>query len=74
MSKEIPVVLVSGASRGIGRGIACQIAKIGMSVCVNFVKNRGAAKETVALCKKYGIDERQRFVEIKADIRFKKDR
>jgi NAD(P)-dependent dehydrogenase (short-subunit alcohol dehydrogenase family) len=74
MLKEIPVVLVTGASRGIGRGIACQIAKIGMSVCVNFVKNIEAAKETVALCNDYRTNELQRFVEIKADIGIKNER
>jgi NAD(P)-dependent dehydrogenase (short-subunit alcohol dehydrogenase family) len=74
MSERIPVVLVSGASRGIGRGIACQLAKIGMSVCVNYARNLEAAKETIALCDQFRIDRRQKFIEIRADIGLREDR
>ncbi|MDP8244200.1 MAG: 3-ketoacyl-ACP reductase [Candidatus Hinthialibacter antarcticus] len=38
--------LVTGASRGIGRGIACQLAQAGYDVMVNYAGNQAAAKET----------------------------
>jgi NAD(P)-dependent dehydrogenase (short-subunit alcohol dehydrogenase family) len=41
-------VLVTGASRGLGRAIAQQLAARGMRVAVHFQKNRTAAKATQA--------------------------
>ncbi len=40
--------LVSGASRGIGKAIALELAKRGHAVAVGFHKDAGAAKTTVA--------------------------
>jgi 3-oxoacyl-[acyl-carrier protein] reductase len=45
-----PVALVTGASRGIGRGIALELAKIGYDVVINFAGNRSAAERTAADC------------------------
>jgi NAD(P)-dependent dehydrogenase (short-subunit alcohol dehydrogenase family) len=42
------VVMVSGASRGIGREIARQFAERGASIAVHFHKNRKAAEQTRA--------------------------
>jgi bifunctional oxygenase/reductase len=39
--------LVTGASRGIGRGIALRLAADGAAVAVNYATNEAAAKETV---------------------------
>ena len=47
---EAPVVLVTGGSRGLGRGIAVRLAAEGCSVVVNYAGNREAAEETVKLC------------------------
>jgi NAD(P)-dependent dehydrogenase (short-subunit alcohol dehydrogenase family) len=40
--------LVTGASRGIGRGIALRLAERGVAVGVNFLQNEAAALDTVA--------------------------
>jgi 3-oxoacyl-[acyl-carrier protein] reductase len=39
------VALVTGASRGIGRGIAIELARIGCDVMINYVFNAAAADE-----------------------------
>ena len=41
------VALVTGASRGIGRGIALALAKIGWTVGVNFRGAQAAAEDTL---------------------------
>jgi len=45
-----PIALVTGASRGIGRGIAIALARAGYSVAINFASNRVAAAECQQLC------------------------
>ena len=47
-----PVVLVTGASRGLGRGIALELARVGYSVAINYASNRAAAEETLELCRR----------------------
>ena len=42
------VAVVTGASRGIGRAVACHLARAGAYVVVNFLSNQVAAAETVA--------------------------
>ena len=45
-----PVALITGASRGIGRGIALELAKIGYDVAINYASNVAAARQTAADC------------------------
>jgi 3-oxoacyl-[acyl-carrier protein] reductase len=44
------VALITGASRGIGRGIALELAKSGRDLLVNYAANRSAAEKTAADC------------------------
>lgn len=47
-----PVALVTGASRGIGRGIALELARLGHDLVVHYASNQNAARETVAECRR----------------------
>jgi len=44
------VALITGASRGIGRGIAMELAKLGHDLVINYKANGTAAKQTAADC------------------------
>lgn len=46
--------LVTGASRGIGRGIALRLARDGALVAVHYATNASAARETVTLIEQEG--------------------
>jgi NAD(P)-dependent dehydrogenase (short-subunit alcohol dehydrogenase family) len=43
-----PVALVTGGSRGIGRGICLELARHGYAVAINYVGNEEAARQTQA--------------------------
>lgn len=45
-----PVALITGASRGIGRGIALALARLGYDLVVNYAGNQTAAKQTAHDC------------------------
>jgi len=45
-----PVALITGASRGIGRGIALELAKVGYDLVINCATNAAAARQTKADC------------------------
>ncbi len=58
------VAVVTGASRGIGRGIALAFAKEGCAVVVNYSKSRGEAEEVVNAIKEMG----GRAIGVKCDV------
>ena len=49
-----PVALITGGSRGIGRGIALELARLKHDVLINYAGNEAAAKETAGQCTKHG--------------------
>jgi 3-oxoacyl-[acyl-carrier protein] reductase len=69
-----PVILVTGAGRGLGRGIALELAKEGFSVAINYVANKASADETAALCRESAKAAGQFFCAIQADVGVKADR
>ena len=58
------VALVTGASRGIGRGIALELARQGWAVCVNYVEHGEAAEKTAADIRALG----QNALAVRADV------
>ncbi len=58
------VALVTGASRGIGRACAVQLAACGATVAVNFLSSREGAAESVRLVQEQGVQG----VAIRADV------
>jgi NAD(P)-dependent dehydrogenase (short-subunit alcohol dehydrogenase family) len=48
--------LITGSSRGIGRGIALKLAADGVRVAVHYFQNEGAASDTLAQVRKRGSD------------------
>jgi NAD(P)-dependent dehydrogenase (short-subunit alcohol dehydrogenase family) len=52
----LKTALVTGASRGIGRGIALELARAGGRVAINYAGNAEAAAEALALVKAAGGD------------------
>jgi len=70
----VPAVLVTGASRGLGRGIAVEAAAQGLSVAINYASNATAAEETADLCRYAAARPEQRFVPVRGDVGSPDDR
>ena len=64
MSLEDRTCLVTGSSRGIGRGIAVDLARQGANVAVNYRSSEEEAHETVELIEEAGRDA----VAVQADV------
>ena len=48
-------VIITGASRGVGRATALRFAEAGANVVVNYLKNEQDANEVVELCRRSGV-------------------
>ena len=56
MSFDGKHALITGSSRGIGRGIALKLAKRGAKVAIHYYQNEAAANDTLAKVRAYGSD------------------
>ncbi|MCF8567328.1 SDR family oxidoreductase [Alicyclobacillus tolerans] len=63
-SLENKVALVTGSSKGIGAGIAVELARAGADVCINYAHSNGQANEVVAQIQALG----RRAVAVQADV------
>src|SRR5512144_2770300 len=70
MTMALKTALVTGASRGIGRGIAIELARAGCRVVVNYAGNAEAAAEALALVRAAGGDG----ITVQGDIAVAADR
>lgn len=59
-----PIVIVTGASHGIGRATATLFAAEGYDVCINYLSDSAAASEVVEACKVAGA----RAIAVQADM------
>ena len=56
MSLHGKLALITGSSRGIGRGIALKLAENGVKIAVHYYQNERAANDTLAAIRKRGSD------------------
>ena len=63
-SNDVKNALVTGASKGIGRGIALRLAEMGINVAVNYNSSADAASRVEAEVKDAGVDS----LTVQADV------
>ncbi|HUE83515.1 MAG TPA: SDR family oxidoreductase [Pyrinomonadaceae bacterium] len=56
MSLKGKHALITGSSRGIGRGIALKLAEHGVKIAINYYQNEAAASDTLARVRERGSD------------------
>ena len=66
--------LVTGASRGLGRGVALALAKDGLDLAIHYGKSRAAAEETLAACRERATRRDQTLTLVSGDISRAADR
>lgn len=59
------VALITGSSKGIGRGIAVEMAKAGASVAINYLNDEAASEETLKLLKREGVHAKKYKVDVR---------
>jgi 3-oxoacyl-[acyl-carrier protein] reductase len=64
----IPVALVTGSSRGLGRGVAETLASAGFSVAIHYAANKEAAAATAEACQKLALYKEQKFAIVGGNI------
>ncbi|MBU4011086.1 MAG: SDR family NAD(P)-dependent oxidoreductase, partial [Proteobacteria bacterium] len=69
MILEGKAAIVTGAGRGVGRGIALDFAREGADVLVNYSSSEGAANEVVKEIEKMG----RKGLAVKADVSKEED-
>ena len=81
MSDQVRTALVTGGSRGLGRGVAIALAADGFSVAICYRSDEAAARETLAVCcrkaeerMEAGSPQGQRFTAHRADVASAADR
>ena len=68
MNTSPPAVLVTGSGRGLGKGVALELARAGMSVAIHYGANDAAAKATAGECAAVAPDADQLFPLVKANL------
>jgi 3-oxoacyl-[acyl-carrier protein] reductase len=71
-----PVALITGGSRGIGRGITLKLAELGYDLIINYAGNQISAQDTALSCQALAmsLDRHQRVEVYQADISKTADR
>lgn len=68
------IVLITGASRGLGRGVALALAKEGCDLAIHYASNREGANETARLCLDAAPDKAQKFLPVSAQLSSQQER
>ena len=74
MSTPTPVVLVTGSSRGLGRGVAETLAEAGFSVAIHYANNQQAAEAAAEACENLAVNPEQKFALVGGNIGLAADR
>src|SRR3954466_15339688 len=67
-------ILVTGSSRGLGRGVAETLAREGHSVAIHYVNNKVPAEEAAEACRQQAPHPAQRFVTVGGNVGVTADR
>lgn len=68
------VVLVTGSSRGLGRGVAESLAAAGYSVAIHYASNRTAALAAADACRGLALSSAQQFAIVGGNVGLAEDR